>query len=353
MPTQQQRHRRPEVQQSRGPRAVQQLRGTDRKEAYARTCPVHVGVDTGKSFHKLVARGPDGQRGKAVRVEVSRAGFEAADAYLTSSFPGVPRERMLVGLEFAGHNGFTFAYFLASRGYQVVSVLPFVTKRMKDVEDNSPRKDDAKDAGQVCALVGQGLFVTFPLLDDTGAELRLLASERRRLAVESTRLKNRLHAALDLAWPEFAGLWATLASGTPLAVLEHWPVPADLAATSRRTVRSLVRRTSLNHIPAERVTALLESAETTIAVREGTDARRAEIRRLLARLAVVRGHIAEVESRLAVLVDKTPAARALLSVPGVSVVCAATLVAELGDPHWYEVPRQVLKLVEKQANSRT
>lgn len=344
MPTQQQCHRRPEVKQSRGPRAVQQLRGTDRKEAHARTCPVHVGVDTGKSFHKLVARGPDGQRGKAVRVEVSRAGFEAADAYLTSSFPGVPRERMLVGLEFAGHHGFTFAYFLASRGYQVVSVLPFVTKRMKDVEDNSPRKDDAKDAGQVCALVGQGLFVTFPLLDDTGAELRLLASERRRLAVESTRLKNRLHSALDLAWPEFAGLWATLASGTPIAVLEHWPVPAVLAAASRRTVRSLVRRISLNHIPAERVTALLESAEATIAVREGTDARRAEIRRLLARLSVVRGHIAEVESRLAVLVDKTPAARVLLSVPGVSVVCAATLVAELGDPHWYEVPRQVLKL---------
>ena len=341
---QQPERRQPTRRVSPAIRAVQQPRGTDQKEAHARTCPVHVGVDTGKSFHKLVARGADGQRGAAVRVDVSRAGFEAADRYLVERFPGVPRERMLVGLEFAGHNGFTFAYFLAARGYQVVSVLPFVTKRLKDLEDNSPRKDDAKDAAQVCALVGQGLFVTFPLLDDTGAELRLLAGERRRLAVEGTRLKNRLHSALDLAWPEFTGMWAALDLETPVAVLEEWPVPVDLMSAPRRTVRALVKHTSLNHISAERVTALLKSAETTIAVREGTDARRAEILRVLARWAVVREHIAEVEARLAVLVDRTPAAHALLSVPGVSVVCAATLVAELGDPHWYEVPRQVLKL---------
>lgn len=53
---------------------------TDQKRAYAATFPVHVGVDTAKTFHKLVARGPDGQRTKADKVLVSRAGFEAADA---------------------------------------------------------------------------------------------------------------------------------------------------------------------------------------------------------------------------------------------------------------------------------
>jgi len=197
----------------------------DQKHAVARSFAVHVGVDPGKLFHVLVARGPDGTRRKGVRVDVGRPGFDAADEYLTTTFPDVPRERMLVGLEFAGHNGFTFAHFLAKRGYRVVSVLPFVTKRLKEVEDNSPRKDDAKDAAQVCALVGQGLFVSFPLLDDAGAELRLLATERRRLAIEATRLKNRLHSALDLAWPEFVGQFAGLQFETPIALLERWAVP--------------------------------------------------------------------------------------------------------------------------------
>ncbi len=89
----------------------------DDKLAYARTFCVHVGVDTGKTFHMLVARGPDSRRTKAITVPVSRGGFDAADAHLTALFPNVPRERMLVGIEFAGHHGQTFAADLHRRGY--------------------------------------------------------------------------------------------------------------------------------------------------------------------------------------------------------------------------------------------
>ena len=53
----------------------------DEKHAYARSFPVHVGVDTAKQFHALVAQGPDGRRSKPFKVLVSRAGFEATDAH--------------------------------------------------------------------------------------------------------------------------------------------------------------------------------------------------------------------------------------------------------------------------------
>jgi hypothetical protein len=41
----------------------------DEKHAHARSFPTHVGVDTAKTFHVLVAQGPDGQRSKPFRVE--------------------------------------------------------------------------------------------------------------------------------------------------------------------------------------------------------------------------------------------------------------------------------------------
>ena len=47
-------------------------RTSDEKELYARQFPIHVGVDTGKTFHQLVARGRNGRRKKAIRVDVSR-----------------------------------------------------------------------------------------------------------------------------------------------------------------------------------------------------------------------------------------------------------------------------------------
>jgi transposase len=314
----------------------------DEKVAFAARFPVHVGVDTGKSFHKLVARGPDGRRTKAVRVDVSRASFEAADRFLVETF-GVPRGQVLIGLEFAGHHGFTFTEYLRQQGYAVVAVLPSVTKKLKEVEDNSPRKDDAKDAAQVCKLLGAGLFVGTSLLSEQVAEMRVLATERHRLSVEATRLKNRLHGALDLCWPEFAAQFYDLAKPTPLAVLRRWPLPQDVL-TQPRAVKALVKAASRNHVAGERVERLLETARETVGLRSAADGRRAEIARLLARLDLVREHALAVEARLAELVDSHRGARALATVPEVSAVCAATLVAELGTPETYVAPRQVLKL---------
>jgi transposase len=316
----------------------------DDKAAYARTFLVHVGVDTGKTFHKLVARGPDGRRTEAVTIPVSRAGFDGADAHLTTLFPDVPRSQMLVGIEFAGHHGQTFAADLHHRGYVVVSVLPSVTKKLKEVEDNSPRKDDAKDAAQICRLVGDGLFVTFALLNDRAVALRSLTTERQRLAVEETRLKNRLLAVLDVVWPEFGGFFPNLKKRTPLALLQRWPTPVDLLAERSGRVRALVRKVSANHVSQARVTELLASAAVTIGVSDRRGARHAEIRRLLGRWTVVRTHTAAVEMQLAELAVEMPGVAALTTVPGVGVVCTATLVAELGTPDSYVSPRQILKL---------
>lgn len=58
----------------------------DEKYAYARSFPVHVGVDTGKRFHVLVVRGPDGKRRKRRRLVVSLDGFQTTDEYPCTLF---------------------------------------------------------------------------------------------------------------------------------------------------------------------------------------------------------------------------------------------------------------------------
>lgn len=316
----------------------------DEKLAYARSFPLHVGVDTGKTFHVLVARGPEGRRTKPIKVDVSRAGFEAAEAHLRRLFPEVSPARMLVGLEFAGHHGFTFAQFLVQRGYPLVTVLPVHTKRSKELEDNSPLKTDAKDAGLICKLVGDGTFVRFPGLRAPYLELRLLTTQRYRLTVEATRFKNRLQGLLDLAWPEFMRQFSNLRKATPRALLERWPLPQDLLAAAPQTVGRHIWAASRGHVSPERIRHLRESARTTIALSEGAVERRLEIHNLLTRWALVRDQLSDLDGRIAGLVEQCPEARVLLTVPEVSATCAATLVAELGTPADFQHPRQVLKL---------
>jgi transposase len=316
----------------------------DEKQAYARSFLVHVGVDTAKQFHVLVAQGPDGRRTKPFKVLVSRSGSEATHAHVQSLFPGLASAQMLVGLEFAGHHGFTFARFLADRGYPVVNVLPAHTNRSKELEDNSPLKTDAKDAAQIARLVSQGIFVRFPFLTAPYVELRLLSVQRHRLTVEATRFKNRLQGVLDLTWPEFLGQFSGLHKRTPLAILERWPLPQEFVAAAPQTVWRHIKAASRGHVSKERVTTLVRSARETIALTQATPERRLEITQLLARWALVREQLAEVEARIAVLVDQCSEARVLLSVPEISAACAATIVAELGTPADFQHPRQVLKL---------
>jgi transposase len=251
---------------------------------------------------------------------------------------------MLVGIEFGGHHGFTFAAFLAERGYHVVAVPVQATSRTRSLEDNSPRKDDDKDAAQICNLVASGIFVRAPVLDEWTSALRILITERDRLTTEATRLTNRLRGRLDLAWPEFQTQLGDFRWKTPRTVLEAWPLPSDLAATDIRTARRLIQAFSLGHFRPEEVDALRKSAKMTIGLSTALEARRAEIRRLLARWALVREQEAEIDRVLERLVRDRRETIALLTIPEVSALCAATIVAELGPPETYTSPRQVLKL---------
>ena len=316
----------------------------EQRERWAAGFPVHVGVDAGKSFHKLVASGKSRVRTKALKVEATRAGFDGAVAFLKKQFPGIRPSETLIGIEFAGHYGYTFGEYLRGLGYPIVTVPSVVTKRLKEIEDNSPRKDDAKDAAQICKLLGSGLFVSYAELSPAVAELRVLTTERHRLAVEQIRLKNRLHSALDLAWPEFLPSFSGVQHQTPRALLRRWPVAQDIAAASVRSVYAVMRQASQNHFPRAKAETLVATARSSIAVHAGLESRRAEIRRLLDRWDVIAAQIGAIERTLAERVAQHPGAKALVTVPEVGVLCAATLVAEVGTPESFESPRQVLKL---------
>jgi transposase len=316
----------------------------DEKYLLARRFAIHVGVDTGKLFHKLVARGPDGRRHTPIRVDVNRSGFEAAHRELLAQFPGHTPADILVGLEFAGHHGYTFAHYLAKNGYTVVSVLPAHTKRAKELEDNSPLKSDDKDARLICKLTGDGIFVPFPFLDTPYIDLKLLVVQHHRLTVEQTRFRNRLQALLDTAWPEFTTHFSNLTKRTPLAILERWSLPQDILKASPQTVLRFVKKVSRNHIKPAKVHALLASARDTVGLQDGLEERRLELQFLFDRWRLLRQQMRDLEAKTEALVEVCPEAYVLTTVPEVSTICAATIVAELGTPDTFEHPAQILKL---------
>src|SRR5690606_25592711 len=99
------------------------------------------------------AHSADATRSRCCSRPAGKASRRAAAAILAAAGPGATPPKVLVGIEFAGTYGFTFAHFLHQQGFPVVSVLPAHTKKWKEVVHNQNLKTDAKDDVGITDLV--------------------------------------------------------------------------------------------------------------------------------------------------------------------------------------------------------
>jgi transposase len=303
-----------------------------------------VGVDAGKFAHTLVVRPAGGADSKPVAVPVTRAGFAAAIRAIQMAAPGVVPGKILVGLEFAGTYGFTFAHYLHDHGYPVVSVLAAHTKHWKEVTHNQALKTDAKDTAVITDLVAQGKFVGFAFLARPYAELRYLVSAREHVTTLRNAAITRLIAVLDVVFPEYERLFGDLAKPTALAVLAAFPGPAALLAAPKRRVLAVLHRASRGHLGRERYDALMAAARETLALPGAQGVLKDELPLIIQRIELCNAQLATLKERMVATMQEIPEAKALLTIPRVAPVTAATFLGCVGDPKAYTSSAQILKL---------
>jgi transposase len=303
-----------------------------------------VGVDAGKFTHTLVVR-PRGQAdSRPLRFATTRAGFDEALAFIERLAGGAPPAAVLVGLEFAGNYGFTFAHYLHAQHYDIVSVLPAHTKRWKEVTHHLPLKTDAKDALGIVDLTAHGHFVGFPFLGPAYAELRYLVSARERLRVLHRGTLTRLRTILHVVFPEFEQLFGRFTKRTPLALLAAFPGPEDLLAAPKRKVLAVLHAASRGHLGAEKYAALRQAAQATLGLPGAQGALREEIPLLLEQWHLIDRQRQVIEARMVATLAQVPETPYLLSIPLVAPVTAAMFLGSIGDPRAYHSGREVLKV---------
>jgi transposase len=315
-----------------------------RRERAQRAIAV-VGVDAGKFHHVLVVRPRGRPDSRPFRFATDRPGFEQAVAYVRDQIGlGGTASEILVGVEFAGSYGFTFAHYLNAldAGFSVVTVLPAHTKRWKEVAHRQPLKTDAKDAVGITDLAAQGHFVAFPFLATAYAEVRYLLSARERVATLRRGVITRLRTSLDVVFPEFASFFSSVSKPTARTLLRAYPGPAALRTAPTRAVVTLLKQLSHNHRDRAFYDRLLEAAVNTVAPPASQGTMRDEIPLLIDRLDLYEAQLRTLEARMRLVLRTLPAAHALLTIPNVAPVTAAMILGSLGDPKAYDSSRQVL-----------
>lgn len=285
-----------------------------------------IGVDAGKQQHHAAAYDPGADRvvGR-LKFEVSREGFQQLHAFLTR-LTAEPKT-IVLGLEASGHYHLTLITFLAEQGYAVVLLNPFRAAQFRQSQGTTAKTDRIDAESLARFLATQALLPLSPLSDHL-ATLRDLTRFRAEQVRERTATINRLHAAVDLAFPELLQVLDRLTSRSALALLEAYPTAAKIADADPGALTTLLQRTSQGHVRADRVAALQSRARGSIAVRSGLSALELQIRLLVQQVVALSRQIEEVEAAIA----RTFHALGYHTqdFPAGSVVALATLVAEIG-----------------------
>jgi len=126
-----------------------------------------VGIDIGKETHYARAFDYRGiELAKLLRFNNSAEGFKHLEQWMQDICKQQNKGQVIVGFEPTGHYWFSLGDLLKKQGYKLAIVNPFHVKRTKELDDNSPTKNDSKDPKTLAMLVKDGRYREVYIPDD-------------------------------------------------------------------------------------------------------------------------------------------------------------------------------------------
>ena len=225
---------------------------------------------------------------------------------------------------------------LLDAGIRVLALHPNQVKAARDRFRASGGKSDRFDRFVVCELARTDRH-RFRLLEpdcDQTKAIRALVRAREDLVGARVALANQLRAELERFWPAPIGLFQKLDSPISLAFLGRYPSPQDARGLGQKRLAAFLQahRYSGHKSPVE-LLGRLRSAPAGRAGEIETRTRRGIVLRLTETLELMVEQISELEAEIAQALDSHPDGELFRSFfrSRASVICAATLLAEIGD----------------------
>jgi transposase len=263
-----------------------------------------VGMDIAKSKHWARFVDYRGlELGKAVSFTNDREGFEIIVARIEQLRNNKALRRhftqIIIGMEPTGHYWKALAHYLIESGYRVVGVNPFHAKKAKELDDNSPTKNDKKDALTIARLVKDGRFFDPYLPTDIYAELRVLANNRESIMSRNNAIKNTITAILDEYFPEISKVFKYPLKGKAARqVLKVCPFPSMILELGEAGVLATIKEAVRKSVGLRKVRELMIVAEKSIGVKYGQLSTKLRLTMLIEELELIESQLAFIEAAM-------------------------------------------------------
>ena len=299
------------------------------------------GIDVGKFFSEMAILSPSNEVVARMKIRHdSSADVERAVELLKKTEKDFAL-RPFVVMESTGHYHKILFHSLCKAGFEVSVTNPIQTDSIKNIGIRKV-KNDKVDARRIALLYRFQELRTTNIPNDDIECLRSLCRQYYKLNDELTAYKNRLTGIVDQLMLNFKDVFSNMFSKAAIAVLEEYPTPVHILRANRNKLISLIRKNSRRSIKwaTAKYELLVSKARDFAPLSIHNPSNIAMLRVYISMIRTMEENLEKVFMAIRKLIAEDMSKdmptlaltlELLQSLPGIGLLTAATILAEIGD----------------------
>ena len=285
-----------------------------------------IGIDIGKNHHEASIVSPEGKQiGHSLRFATTHKG---ADSLMSFIFNNIGNSSCIFGMEATGHYWYPIYSFLKARGYTIYVINPIQSDSLRKMYIRQT-KNDSIDSFLIAEVIRFGQFTTTSMADENILAMRQLCRYRDSVISSRTEIKLRISTIMEQIFPEYEKQFSSLWVSTSMGILEKYLTPENIENAPIDELFEIIKDKSHNKLTMKKAISIREAAADTFGIKIAQDAFSFQLKQLIDRMNFLDKQIEALDCQILEYYEKFDCY--LHTIPGIGMIAAATILAEIGD----------------------
>ena len=285
-----------------------------------------VGIDIGKNHHEASIVSPEGKQiGRSLRFATTHKG---ADSLMSFIFKNIGNSPCVFGMEATGHYWYPIYSFLKAKGYTIYVINPIQSDSLRKMYIRQT-KNDSIDSFLIAEVIRFGQFGTTSMADENILAMRQLCRYRDSVISSRTEIKLRIGTIMEQIFPEYEKQFSSLWASTSMGILEKYLTPENIENAPIDELFEIIKDKSHNRLTRAKAISIKEAAADTFGIKIAQDAFSFQLKQLIDRMNFLDKQIEALDCQILEYYEKFDCY--LHTIPGIGMIAAATILAEIGD----------------------
>ena len=285
-----------------------------------------IGIDIGKNHHEASIVSPEGKQiGHSLRFATTHKG---ADSLMSFIFKNIGNSPCVFGMEATGHYWYPIYSFLKAKGYTIYVINPIQSDSLRKMYIRQT-KNDSIDSFLIAEVIRFGQFGTTSMADENILAMRQLCRYRDSVISSRTEIKLRIGTIMEQIFPEYEKQFSSLWVSTSMGILEKYLTPENIENAPIDELFEIIKDKSHNRLTKAKAISIKEAAADTFGIKIAQDAFSFQLKQLIDRMNFLDKQIEALDCQILEYYEKFDCY--LHTIPGIGMIAAATILAEIGD----------------------